>query len=74
MSCEICGLDAATGDVVYTDVKEIDFGSNMYHGAFTQSGFARMVQRALDPRNGGKAVVESNASSPASVTARSSTT
>jgi class 3 adenylate cyclase len=30
----------------------------MYHGAYTQSGFARVVQRALDPRNGGKAVVE----------------
>ena len=27
-------------------------------GAFTQSGFARVVQRTLDPRNGGKAVVE----------------
>ena len=51
-------LDAATGDVVYTVVKETDFASNMYHGAFTQSGFARVVQRALDPRNGGKAVVE----------------
>ncbi|MBV9731634.1 MAG: HAMP domain-containing protein, partial [Verrucomicrobia bacterium] len=51
-------LDAATGDVVYTVVKETDFASNMYHGAFTQSGFARAVQRALDPRNGGKAVVE----------------
>ena len=48
-------LDAATGDVVYTVVKETDFASNMYHGAFTQSGFARVVQRALDPRNGGKA-------------------
>jgi len=51
-------LDAATGDVVYTVVKETDFASNMYHGAFTQSGFARVVQRALDPRDGGKAVVE----------------
>jgi class 3 adenylate cyclase len=51
-------LDAATGDVVYTLAKETDFASNMYHGAFTQSGFARVVQRALDPRNGGKAVVE----------------
>jgi hypothetical protein len=51
-------LDATTGDVVYTVVKETDFASNMYHGAFTQSGFARVVQRALDPRNGGKAVVE----------------
>jgi hypothetical protein len=43
-------LDAATGDVVYTVAKETDFASNMYHGAFTQSGFARVVQRALDPR------------------------
>jgi len=51
-------LDAATGDVVYTVVKETDFASNMYHGPYTQSGFARAVQRALDPRNGGKAVVE----------------
>ncbi|MBV8330405.1 MAG: HAMP domain-containing protein [Verrucomicrobia bacterium] len=51
-------LDAATGDVVYTVVKETDFASNMYHGPYTQSGFARAVQRSLDPRNGGKAVVE----------------
>ena len=51
-------LDAATGDVVYTVVKETDFASNMYHGPYTQSGFARAVQRALDPRDGGKAVVE----------------
>jgi class 3 adenylate cyclase len=51
-------LDAATGDVVYTVAKETDFANNMYHGAFTQSGFARVVERALDPRNGGKAVVE----------------
>jgi hypothetical protein len=51
-------LDSATGDVVYTVAKETDFASNMYHGAYTQSGFARVVQRALDPRNGGKAVVE----------------
>jgi class 3 adenylate cyclase len=51
-------LDAATGDVVYAVAKETDFASNMYHGAFTQSGFARVVQRALDPRNGGEAVVE----------------
>jgi hypothetical protein len=50
--------NAATGDVVYTVAKETDFASNMYHGAFTQSGFARVIQRALDPRNGGKAVVE----------------
>jgi hypothetical protein len=31
-----------------------DFGSNMYNGAFTQSGFARAAKRALDPRNGSK--------------------
>ena len=51
-------LDAATGDVVYTVAKETNFASNMYHAAFTQSGFAHVVQRALDPRNGGKAVLE----------------
>jgi class 3 adenylate cyclase len=51
-------MDATTGQVVYTVAKEIDFASNMYSGAFTQSGFARVARRALDPRNGGKAVVE----------------
>jgi len=51
-------MDAATGDVVYTVAKETDFGSNMYNGAFTQSGFARAAKRALDPRNGSKAVIE----------------
>ena len=30
----------------------------MYHGAFAQSGFTHVARRALDPRNGGKAVVE----------------
>jgi hypothetical protein len=47
-------MDAATGDVVYTVAKETDFASNMYNGAFTQSGFARVAKRALDPRNGGR--------------------
>ncbi len=51
-------MDAATGDVVYTVANEADFASNMYNGPFAQSGFARVAKRALDPRNGGKAVVE----------------
>ena len=51
-------VDAQTGDVIYGVYKEVDFGSNMYHGAFTQSGFARAVRRALDPTNGGKAIIE----------------
>jgi class 3 adenylate cyclase len=51
-------MDAATGDVVYTVAKEVDFGSNMYHGPFLRSGFARAALRALDPKNGGKAVIE----------------
>lgn len=51
-------MDAQTGDVVYGVDKEVDFGSNMYHGAFTQSGFARAARRALDPTNGGKAIIE----------------
>jgi class 3 adenylate cyclase len=51
-------MDAETGDVVYTVAKETDFASNMYRGAYAQSGFARVAQRALDRRNGGAAVVE----------------
>jgi len=51
-------MDATTGDAVYTVAKETDFASNMYSGAFAQSGFARAAKRALDPRNGGKAVIE----------------
>ena len=47
-------VDAATGDVVYTVAKEPDFASNMYHGSFAQSGVA---QRALNPKNGGRAVM-----------------
>ncbi len=50
-------VDAATGDVVYTVAKEPDFASNMYRGPFAQSGFARVAQRALDPKNGGRAVM-----------------
>jgi hypothetical protein len=51
-------MDAATGDVVYTMAKETDFASNMYNGALAHSGFARVAKRALDPRNGGKPVIE----------------
>jgi class 3 adenylate cyclase len=51
-------MDAATGDVVYTMAKETDFASNMYTGALAHSGFARVAKRALDPRNGGKPVIE----------------
>jgi class 3 adenylate cyclase len=50
-------MDAATGDVVYTVAKEPDFASNMYHGPFSRSGFADVARRALDPENGGKAVM-----------------
>src|SRR5260370_18212254 len=50
--------DVVRGDVVYTLVKETDFASNMYNGALTHSGFARVAKRALDPRNGGKPVIE----------------
>lgn len=51
-------MDAATGDVVYTMAKETDFASNMYNGALAHSGFARVAKRALDPRDGGKPVIE----------------
>src|SRR5258708_6070469 len=51
-------MDAVTGDVVYTVAKETDFASTMYTGALAHSGFARVAKRALDPRNGGKPVIE----------------
>src|SRR5260370_15410610 len=51
-------MDAARGHVVLMVAKEIDFASNMYHGACTQTGFARVARRAVDPLNGGKAVIE----------------
>lgn len=51
-------VDARTGDIVYTVAKETDFGTNLYHGPYARSGLARVVQRALDPRNGGAAVIE----------------
>jgi class 3 adenylate cyclase len=51
-------IDAQTGDVVYTVVKETDFGSNLFNGPYAQSGLANAVRKALDPRNGGKAVIE----------------
>ena len=51
-------VDAQTGDIVYTVAKETDFGSNIYHGPYAGSGLARVVQKALDPRNGGAPVVE----------------
>src|SRR5260370_8211348 len=51
-------MDAARGHVVLMVAKEIDLASNMYHGAFTQTGFAGAARRALDPLNGGKAVIE----------------
>jgi class 3 adenylate cyclase len=51
-------IDVQTGDIVYTLAKETDFGTNIYHGPYAGSGLARVVQKALDPRNGGAPVVE----------------
>jgi class 3 adenylate cyclase len=51
-------IDAQTGDVVYTVAKETDFGSNIYNGPYAESGLADVVRKALDTRNGGKAVIE----------------
>ena len=48
-------VDTGTRDVVYTVVKEADFASNMYHGAFARSGFARVVQRVYKKSPGASA-------------------
>ena len=51
-------VDPETGDVFYTVAKETDFLSNVRNDPFGRSGFAQIVERALDPRNGGQAVVQ----------------
>ena len=51
-------VDPETGDVFYTVAKETDFLSNVNNSPFGRSGFAQIVERALDPRNGGSAVVQ----------------
>ncbi len=51
-------VDPETGDVFYTVAKESDFLSNVRNNPFGRSGFSQIVERALDPRNGGKAVIQ----------------
>ena len=64
ISADIFGLydinlvDPVTGDVFYTVAKETDFLSNINHNPLGRSGFAEIVERALDPRNGGAAVMQ----------------
>lgn len=55
---DILLIDAATGDVVYSEKKGIDFASNMLTGPFAHSAVNEAVRRALDPRNGGKPILE----------------
>jgi methyl-accepting chemotaxis protein len=40
-------IDAATGHVVYTDFKEIDFMSNVNEGPLAQTNFSQVVRKAL---------------------------
>jgi class 3 adenylate cyclase len=51
-------VDPETGDVFYGVAKEADFLSNIRDNAFGGTGFAQIVERAIDPRNGGRAVVQ----------------
>ena len=51
-------VDPETGDVFYTVAKETDFLSNTNHNPFGRSGFTEIIERALDPRNGGAAVMQ----------------
>lgn len=51
-------VDAATGNVVYTTMKEVDIGSNIFTGPNQRSGFTKAARRAMDLANGGKPVIE----------------
>jgi class 3 adenylate cyclase len=59
-------VDPATGDVFYTVAKETDFLSNINNNPFGRSGFTTIVERALDPRNGGAAVIQDYTAYPPS--------
>ncbi len=44
-------IDAATGDVVYTNFKEIDFASNVKTGPLANTNFSEIVRKALATNN-----------------------
>jgi class 3 adenylate cyclase len=59
-------VDPAGGDILFSVNKEIDFLSNIYHSPFGRSSFAQIVERALDPRNAGEAVIQDYTAYPPS--------
>lgn len=44
-------VDAASGDVVYSDFKEIDFMSNVKQGPFADSHLSKVVRKALESKD-----------------------
>ena len=51
-------VDAANGNVVYTARGNPDFATNLMHGPYMRSGAALAFDAALDPRNGGRVVLQ----------------
>ena len=51
-------VNAANGDVVYTAHGNPDFATNLLHGPYMRSGAALAFNAALDPRNGGRVVLQ----------------
>ncbi len=51
-------VDAATGDIVYSARGNPDFATNLLHGPYLRSGAALAFDAALDPRNGGRVVLQ----------------
>lgn len=50
-------VDAKTGDVIYSVFKEIDFATNLYTGAYKNTGLANVVKQAASARSGDQTFV-----------------
>ncbi len=51
-------IDAATGDIVYTVYKELDFGTSLKNGPYSTSGLGRVFRKAMEVSSPDEAVME----------------
>ncbi len=41
-------IDAATGDMLYSVFKEVDFATNLFHGIYSKTNFGKVVKHAVE--------------------------
>ncbi|WP_276374172.1 GAF domain-containing protein [Chryseolinea sp. H1M3-3] len=41
-------IDAATGDMLYSVFKEVDFATNLFHGLYAETNFGKVVKQAVE--------------------------